>query len=521
MLEEDDKNKNASCDGDAPAGEYADYLERAVDAHEAGKLQEALLLYLLAFERAVNDVDMPVPPSDHPVVEGLKCAWMLSIELGDRSMAEHVLDLLQTYLTQHELDTCAGQLQSLALSQLKTMGMSEEEVSAISELMDADVSGNLGVDVRIPEPEDVIIEPDEPTPDGLLLAESPESGLPPFVEALAREVQDKLAARASQAQGNAAEKDAVVAGSKGFADLAGYDEQIVRLKSMGFGMFSDESFRSFVDELNKAHGISSLPSFGTLLFRSVIREDATRLMLAAAVEMKAPTVRMYMDENAQGLPILCVLASPDFRTKGNVGFAGTIDAGVLILEDVDLWGAPFTESAIDDMGDFMSAQISNGVRRAVTLIRSAVDNPNVTVLASASTDGILDEFILDLLSPVEPFDIPLPGEADRLQIWDHLSEKHPSLADLDKDTLVRLSFGLSRYDIFYAAREAVEQAYKDGLAHREVRMVRPDEMYEKLAAFQPLASAEYKQLEDAVIERFKGDIDDLEASLGDLGEQEA
>ena len=170
MLEEDDKNKNASCDGDAPAGEYADYLERAVDAHEAGKLQEALLLYLLAFERAVNDVDMPVPPSDHPVVEGLKCAWMLSIELGDRSMAEHVLDLLQTYLTQHELDTCAGQLQSLALSQLKTMGMSEEEVSAISELVDADVSGNLGVDVRIPEPEDVIIEPDEPTPDGLLLS---------------------------------------------------------------------------------------------------------------------------------------------------------------------------------------------------------------------------------------------------------------------------------------------------------------------------------------------------------------
>ena len=95
------------------------------------------------------------------------------------------------------------------------------------------------------------------------------------------------------------------------------------------------------------------------------------------------------------------------------------------------------------------------------------------------------------------------------------------MADLDKDTLVRLSFGLSRYDIFYAAREAVEQASKDGLAHREVRMVRPDEMYEKLAAFQPLASAEYKQLEDAVIERFKGDIDDLEASLGDLGEQEA
>lgn len=77
------------------------------------------------------------------------------------------------------------------------------------------------------------------------------------------------------------------------------------------------------------------------------------------------------------------------------GFAGP---GILVLEDLDLWGAPVIDAA-DDMAGFFMAAMSRGAREAVNLIRQAVENPDVYVLASASSLEAIDPFFAELLFP--------------------------------------------------------------------------------------------------------------------------
>ena len=86
---------------------------------------------------------------------------------------------------------------------------------------------------------------------------------------------------------------------------------------------------------------------------------------------------------------------------------------------------------------------------------------------------------------------------------------------IDRYDLVRYSAGMPRYDIYMAAREALEEAYKLGLMAREFVPVTPQNIFEKLAACQPLDSDEYKALEEAVVKDFRRDLDNLEDLLGD------
>ena len=61
-----------------------------------------------------------------------------------------------------------------------------------------------------------------------------------------------------------------------------------------------------------------------------------------------------------------------------------------------------------------------------------------------------------------------------------------------------------------AARDALEEAYKLGLVTRRYQPVTAQNIFEKLAAFQPLDSAAYQALEDKVVNDFQSDLDHLE-----------
>ncbi len=77
---------------------------------------------------------------------------------------------------------------------------------------------------------------------------------------------------------------------------------------------------------------------------------------------------------------------------------------------------------------------------------------------------------------------------------------------------MRYSANMPRYDMYMAAREAVEEAYKLGLVTRKYQPVTRDNIFDKLAAYQPLDSREYHELEEAVVRDFRRDlshIDDL------------
>lgn len=249
-----------------------------------------------------------------------------------------------------------------------------------------------------------------------------------------------------------------------------------------------------------------------LLFCSDAREDASRFMMATVGELGLPAVRMRMEESFQGVPMLSVSAQAsdsEHLAALRRGFEG---GGVLVLEDIDLWGAPMIDAA-DDMAGFFMAALSRGAREAVGLIRQAVENPDVYVLASASALDAVDPFFGELLYPMTCIDIDYPTAAERDDIWMDLARAHPSLRALNREELVRLSANMPRYDLYMAVREALEEAYKQGLVERRYQPVTRENLFDKLAAYQPLDSAEYAALENAVISDFAAGLDDLESLL--------
>ena len=164
------------------------------------------------------------------------------------------------------------------------------------------------------------------------------------------------------------------------------------------------------------------------------------------------------------------------------------------------------------------ASLSRGAREAISLIRSAVENPDVFVLASSSEAGEIDPFFFDLLEPLSVIDIDFPTVSERDDIWMEIAREHPSLRGIDRASLVRYSAQMPRYDMYMAAREAIEEAYKASLVARRYLPVTADNLYDKLAAYQPLDSDEYRALEEAVVNDFRRELEHLEDLLD--GEEE-
>jgi len=295
----------------------------------------------------------------------------------------------------------------------------------------------------------------------------------------------------------------------GYDELVGYDSAIEKMREYGIGISGDERFKNFLEMLSRHHGISSLPAVQTMVFRADAREDATHFMAATVGELSQPTVRMYMEESPQGIPVLCVMASNDFKSRFQFIRSGFDIPTVLMLEDVDLWGAPLM--GFED--DFNMSQLGRGAREVILMIRSAVENPNVTVVASVGSNQYFEPFLREMLDPVEYIDIELPTRDERAAVWKHSCTLYPSLRYVDLDDLVRLSHGLSRYDIYMAAREAVEQAYKESMHRHAYVPVMAENVFDKIAAYQPLDSKEYAEIEESTLENFRLELENIDDIL--------
>ena len=161
----------------------------------------------------------------------------------------------------------------------------------------------------------------------------------------------------------------------------------------------------------------------------------------------------------------------------------------------------------------MAAHKVRGAREAVNLIRSSADDPDVFVLCTSALGNDVDPYFFDLLGPVSAVDIDYPTEKERADIWMEIAREHPSVRGVDRDQLVRFSQGMPRFDMHMAAREAIEEAYKDSLTKRRYIPVTTDNLFDKLAAYQPLDSPEYKALEQAVVDDFRRELDHLDDLL--------
>ncbi|NPD32931.1 ribonucleotide reductase subunit alpha [Eggerthellaceae bacterium zg-997] len=296
-----------------------------------------------------------------------------------------------------------------------------------------------------------------------------------------------------------------------YATLAGYRSAIAAMRPYGIGVRNDARFLELIERLNRQHGLEGMPPLDTLLFRSAAREDAGRFMLATIGELGLPTLRMAMDENMQGAAVLCVMVQGmSERQRMRVAQRGFDGPGVLVLEDIDLWLVPERDPHVAEDDPNPLAGLTRGARETLELIRSAVENPDVHVLATSSFEGEVDPFFLELLDPLAVIDIELPTDGERSHIWMEIASDHPSMRGIDRAMLVRYSEGMPRFDIYMAAREAVEEAYKRSLIAGEYRPVTAQNIFEKVAAYQPLDSPQYHELEGAVLRDFRRDLDNLD-----------
>lgn len=532
-----DNDFNASSHDDDACSTSSEYLKRAVAACSGGDSTLGMYLYLAAFEQGTAAGGTP----SEEVLHGIKQAWALACNGKERSLAEYIFEKMEPYLTSGEVAVCADELQSLALDKLEEFGLSRDELQDMAEMISQDV---LGIDAHLVKVEHIMDRPlvRRALPSPELLAEDAVA----IVKGEASEgertsdakedcgdgcchgctgdasdapdgsdASDKTPETPLEFLSKAAEelnaKLAIAEDPLNYNNLAGYGGTVSIMRELGIGLHDDEGFQSLVSLLNARHGLEGMPALDTLLFRSPAREDANRFASATVGELKLPALRMHMEESLQGLPLLCVTAQADMASKMKSMRTAFENGGVLMLEDIDMWGAPRTDAG-DERESFLMMQLSRGAREAINLIRSAVENPDVYVLATAAADTEIDPFFLDLLEPLSVVDIDYPTPEERVEIWMDIARAHPSMRGVNRADLVRYSANMPRYDMYMAAREAVEEAYKVGLMMRKYYAVSRENIFDKLAAYQPLDSREYQELEDAVVRDFRSDlanIDDL------------
>lgn len=528
-----------------------DYLERAAFAVESGDQLLGIHLYLAAFEQSLLE---NIVPSDE-TLRGMRKAWDLAVSARQHSLAEYIFEKLKPYVSPDELARKADELQDIALDRLEEFGFSREAIEDMAELINEDLMGlspNLLYrfeEEGTPSPFSFMNFGSAPDAD----SGEDESDLSPLdIESIeeslnsAKEPSSEKAGPSSTEKKEAKEdaepielpafplpnlKGAKIAhidlSSKkdkkkrksaeprfDYTQIVGFSRAIEKMGRLGVGRMRDPEFKEFVKMLNFRHGVSRMPQLGTLVFTGAAREDLNYFMVATAGELALPAVRMRMDHNIQGQSVLCVMASPDALVgQGSSNRFGFEGPAVLILEDLDLWDMPWMEFGAPDVADFLQMQLSRGAREAFAFIQAALENPEVTVLVSASNLDALDALFGSLLGMYRTVELDYPNDEERKAIWRNAQSEHPSMRGLDILQLIPFSKGMSRFELYAVITEAVEEAYRRSLEKDCFCAVRSDDMLMRLSNFHELDSKEYKEIEAVIMKRFHRSMDFIDDLL--------
>ena len=545
------------------------YLQRAASAVEEGDVVLGIHLYLAAYERASRENRVP----SKAVLDGMGKAWKLAISAKQRSLAEYIFEKLEPFWNAEEVAAHAEELQKLAFDKLEEFGFNRELVEDVADMVSQDLLGAADdVLCRFEGDSSRSLEDSTQNSQAVSAAHEDDSSkaqlptgsaqdstvrtqgkashdmvphdneVPSESQEPAQKQSDEMQAKNTNPGEGANTKPALVSADSPLAaafaqlssmafgssqgageevaqqafdyrSLVGFDKAIASMAMLGVGRNNDPEFARFLALLNKRHGLPGMPGLGTLVFRSPAREDANCFMVATVGELGLPAIRMRLDRNAMGQVVLCVMASPNFKTRlSGVARSGFETPTVVVLEDLDLWELPFFDGSLDDSQSFLSIQLSRGAREALGLIQAALSSPEATVLISASEPSDIDPFFWDLIGSHRVVDLDLPDEKERYAIWRSIQAQHPSMRGLDIHQLVAFSRTLSRFEIYAISNEAVEEAYRESVARNTFCAVSTDDVLMRLSNFQPLDSQEYQRMEDLAVERLRkqySDFDDL------------
>jgi uncharacterized protein YjiS (DUF1127 family) len=534
------------------------YLNQAIAAQEAGNPTLAIHLFLAAFDMSLKESPEPCEQA----INGMKYAWALTVNTKQQSLAEYLFERIEPYLSGLEKQRYIEDLQNLTMDKLEEIGISRDELEdmndaimqgledlGIDDISDVHFGGLFGIPPvqqtpqmpQVPQnaysslpvpppgvPASAVLPPTKTqqsqgfvpnniTPNNAANVPNypgmPGMNMPPVFPFAAQGPID-LANLANSigaygALGNAQEQTKTREVVRyDYSKLHGYETAIDDMRSLGIGSKNDEQLDRFIKMLNRRYGLKEVPRTDTLVFRAPSREDADQFMEATFGELGLPGVRMNIEENSQGQAVLCVMAQRDNGLQMNSRRNEIIGKGALLLSNIDLWSRllPCGEDSLIDC-----AMLSRAAHEALHLIETAVENPDVIVLASASSELDISQEFLEMLGPVTFVGIENPNEQERTSLWNSILKDYHSIDKKLLPDLVKYSNGMARFDIAMAAREAVESAYKSSLVARKYREVSKTDLFEQLAAYQMLESDEYASLEQAIIDDFSRLLDEFDS----------
>ena len=486
--------------GEALAADFIarnDYLERAQAAAEAGDRELAMHLFLTAYEEACKRS----PVANDSAIAALRRAWGIACDMKERSLAEYIFDKLEPHLSTDEAPQYAKRLQNLALDKLSEFGISRADLEGVADMISEEIGQNAHITGISP-----IMSMHIPGDTGADSADDSDEPRPTTASADVHKAAPSKAVPMLR-----------------YSDLVGFDS-IIEDATLASG-WALKTMRNTVRSWTRCANSTASTAFPPLApscsARRRRRKDANTFMQAVVGELGLPAMRIQMQQGPMGVPMLCVTVSAKNQPR-MLGRVALEAPSVLVLEDIDMWGAPLIDAASSTEGEgAMFASMSRAAREAVALVTAAVENPNIYVLASVGGEAPDQGYLYDLMEPMSVVDIYLPDELERRQIWETIASEHPSVQSLDMAMLTKMSRNLSRTDIVTAAREAVEDAYRAGLKARCYKPITQELMFEHISNFQPLDSTEYRALEDAVIADFRKQIADIECDFEEEAEAES
>jgi AAA+ superfamily predicted ATPase len=285
----------------------------------------------------------------------------------------------------------------------------------------------------------------------------------------------------------------------------------------GFGFLSggDERHRVFIERSAAMHGVPQLALDGTFLFVGPSREDVSLFAHATAGEIGFPVLHVAVDLDSQGNGIIKLVGPFKRGFFGNPpDFMDMVTPCTVLIENIDLLQEMFDnerQALKRGAGAFrsMMGMPARSMQAEITgYLRALRQKPGIVVMATSQRSDALREPLLGLLGLTHEIEVAAPGTDERRAVLVGFAGEHPSFAELDINTVARLSEGLSRNELVSAAHAAVEAAYRGSLRKGRYNHVALGDVLVQLALFLDHDSPLYRQVEDEAVIQLARDLEE-------------
>ena len=501
--------------------------------------QPRLAIYLF---RAAFEVESSfTTTASSQVIEGLRKAWDLACELGDRSTAESIHGELGTFNSHEQNEQALIRLQALAMTQLEDMGISEHDLENIAGALEHEFMGPVNDDLfdalksmleQLMVPPQNELEENNPATQAarLSLPESAgadlegddQSEMPDtFGETVADSASDTGAEIISLQQTGLAKlgrqlrefrnrkNEAAPAQRFNYETLTGFKRAMEHMREFGFLTEADGHQREFVQRAAIMHGVPRLSLNDTFLFTGSSREDVSLFAHATAGEIGFPLITVLVELDSLGNGTI-KLSGP-FRRAFYGGPPDIMDMATpctVLIENIDYLQHMFhNEQMAAQRNSSRPRGMMPGMGRSMQVeiggyLRALRQKPGMVMIATARDTVMVNEVLYSLLGPLRRIDIFPPDSDERLEVLHTFASEHPSFAELDIKQVVRYSEGISRNTLVQAAHSVVEQAYQKSLRTRTYNRVTLGDVLIKLASLVDHESPIYRNIEDEAVAEF-------------------